>query len=133
MTKSTLVVGFILAVVFAVNSCAANREGTAGTPPAASPGVPENRNSGAVDQQSVKSIVLENERKIWEAFKARNANAVSGLLADDLQVVTVEGRFDKAGFLRLIPQLPEIPSYTISNETVISTSKDVAVLTYDSK
>jgi len=65
--------------LFAVISCGAAPQGTAGTAPVAK-----------------KSIVLENERKIWDAFKARNANAVSALLADDLQVVTVNGRFDKA-------------------------------------
>ena len=133
MTKSTLTVGFMLALLFAVISCSANRQVGSGTAAVASPVVSENRNSENAVQQSVKSIVLENERKIWEAFKARNANAVSALLADDVQVVTVDGRFDKAGFLRLIPQLPEITSYTITNETVISPSKDVAILTYDSK
>jgi hypothetical protein len=94
---------------------------------------PENASGENAAQQSVKTIVLENERKIWEAFKARDANAVRALLADDVQVVTVNGRFDKAAFLRIIPQLPEITSYTISNATVTSPSKDVAILTYDSR
>ena len=133
MTKSALAGSFMLALLFAAISCSPNSRGVAGTTAVASPAVPENRSSEIAAQQSVKSIVLENERKIWEAFKARNANAVSALLADEVQVVTVNGRFDKAGFLRLVTQLPEIPSYTITNATVISPSKDVAILTYDSK
>ncbi len=133
MTKSSLAVGFIFALVLAVISCSANPQGTAGTPAVTSPDVPaKNRSNENAAQQSVKAIVLENERKIWEGFKARNANAVSALLADDVQVVTVDGRFDKAGFLKLIPQLPEIPSYTITNASVISPANDVAILTYDS-
>ena len=67
------------------------------------------------------------------AFKARDANAVSALLAEEVQVVTPDGRFNKAAFLRLVPQLPEISSDTITNPTVISPSKDVAILTYDSE
>lgn len=133
MTKLTLAVGFVLALLFAGISCSANPQETAGTAAVASPAAPENRTSENAAQQSLKSIVLENERKIWEGFKARDANAISALLADDLQVVTVDGRFDKSGFLRLLTRLPEIPSYTITNATVISPSKDVAILTYDSK
>lgn len=133
MTKSALMVGFMLALLFAVICCSAKPQETGGTAAVASPAVPENRSSENAAQQSVKAIVLENERKLWEGFKARDANAIRAFLADDLQVVTVNGRFDKSGFLRLVPRLPEIPSYTITNATVISPSKDVAILTYDSK
>lgn len=132
MTKSTLAVGFMLAVLLAVISCSANPQGTGGAAAAVSPAVASPAGDNAA-QQSVKSIVLENERKVWEAFKARNANAVGALLADDVQVVSVDGRFDKAAFLKLVPQLSEISSYAITNPTVISPSKDVAILTYDSK
>ena len=133
MTKSTLIIGFMLTLLFVGNGCSRNSNGTAVTAVAASPAASENRPSENASQQSVKSILLENERKIWEGFKARDANAVGALLADDIQVVTVDGRFNKSQFLRIVPQLPKIPSYTISNATVISPSRDVAILTYDSK
>ena len=112
----------MLALLFAGPGCASNSQGAAG---------PETAETGA--QQPIKSIVLENERKIWEAFKARNANAANALLADDVQVVTPDGRFDKATFLRMIPDFPEITSYTISNATVTTPSKDIAILTYDAR
>lgn len=83
----------VLALLFAATSCSPHSQGAAG---------PENGSRENAAPQSVKSIVLENERKIWEAFKARDANAASALLADDVQVVTVDGRFDKAAFLRII-------------------------------
>jgi hypothetical protein len=133
MTKSTLVVGFMLALSFASVCCSVTPQDTAGTVAAASPAVPENRTSESAAQQSVRSVVLENERKIWEGFKARDPNAISALLADDVQVVTVNGRFNKSQFLRIVPQLPQIPSYTITNASVISPNKDVAILTYDCK
>lgn len=133
MTTSKLLVGFIVALLFVATGCMANPQGTTGTVAAASPAVPENRSSETAAQQSVRSIVLENERKIWEGFKARDANAVSALLGDDVQVVTVNGRFNKSGFLRIVPRLPEMPSYTITNASVISPNKDVAILTYDCK
>ena len=132
MPKSILAVSFTLPLLAALISCSASPQGAAGTGAVASPEVPENRSSETAALQTVKSVVLENERKIWDAFKARNANTVSALLADELQVVTVDGRFDKARFLDLVPRLPEIVSYTITNETVVSPSKDVAILTYDS-
>ena len=130
MTKSTLVVGFMLLLSVPGICCSVNPQETAGTAAVASPTA---RESESAAQQSVRSIVLENERKIWEGFKARDANAVSALLADDVQVVTVNGRFNKSGFLRIVPQLPEIPSYTITNASVISPTRDVAILTYDCK
>lgn len=130
MTESTLAVGFILITLFGSVGCSANPQETARSAAAASPENPASQNA---PPESIKSIVLENERKIWEGFKARNANAVSALLADDVQVVTVDGRFHKSAFLRIVPQLPNITSYTISNATVISPSKDVAILTYDSQ
>ena len=133
MTKSTLVVGFMLALSFAGICCSANPQETAGTAAVASPAAPENHTSESAAQQAVRSIVLENERNIWEGFKARDSNAVSALLADDVQVVTVNGRFNKSQFLRIVPQLPEMPSYTITNASMISPNKDVAILTYDCK
>lgn len=133
MTKSKLVVASMLAVSLVGSGCSAKQQETDGRVAVASPAVPENRTNEGATQQPVRSIVLENERKIWEGFKARDANAVSALLADDVHVVTVDGRFNKSGFLRIVPQLPEITSYTITNASVISPNKDVAILTYDSK
>jgi hypothetical protein len=135
MAKSKLVVTFIMAILFVCFGCSAKPEVTDGRVAVAepSPAALETGTNVSATQQQVKSIVLENERKIWEGFKARNANAISALLADDVQVVTVDGRFNKSEFLRIVPQLPEIPSYTITNATVISPNKDVAILTYDSK
>ena len=130
MTKSRLAVGFMLITLFGSIGCSANSQAPVQPAAAASP---QNLASSNPAQESIKSVVLENERKIWEGFKARNANAVGALLADDIQVVTVDGRFNKAAFLRIVPQLPIITSYTISNATVISPSKDVAILTYDSE
>jgi hypothetical protein len=132
MTKSKTVVSCILALSFIAICCSARPQETSTALAVSSSAVAENRNGESAEQQSIRSIVLENERKIWEGFKARNVNAVSALLADDVQVVTGDGRFNKSEFLRIIPQLPEIPSYSITNEIVISPTKDVAILTYDS-
>jgi hypothetical protein len=128
MTKSALAVGLIMLV--GGIGCSGNPQAT-GQPAATAS--PQNVASQNAAQESIKSAVLENERKIWEGFKAKNANAVGALLADDIQVVTSDGRFNKAAFLRIVPQLPNITSYTISNATVISPGKDVAILTYDSQ
>ncbi len=129
MTK--LLVCFMVAFSLVGLGCSAKPNEAAGTVAAASSTSPPNSTNETAAQQSVRSIVLENERKIWEGFKARDSKVVSALLADDVQVVTVDGRFNKSAFLRIVSQLPEIPNYTITNANVISPSRDVAILTYD--
>jgi hypothetical protein len=100
---------------------------TKATPPS------EQLNSEDTNQQAIEQVVLQNEKKIWEAFKAKDASAASNLLADEVQIVTPDGRFGKAEFLKLIPQFPDIPSYSIDNAKVMLPSKGVAIITYESR
>src|ERR1051325_10980584 len=101
---------FLLAASVCTNcSPSARRDGgtvLGDTTPSTNPA--EGKNLSADGQ-----AVLQNERKIWEAFKARDAKSVDALLAEDAMVVTPDGRFTKSEFLKLVPQFPEIPSYTI--------------------
>jgi Domain of unknown function (DUF4440) len=80
-----------------------------------STGVQESGANPNATQESLKSTVLENEKKIWEGFKARDANAIGALLSDNIQVVTPDGRFTKSQFLEIVRQLPEISNYKITN------------------
>jgi hypothetical protein len=93
---------------------------------------PTRRPAEDKNQSAVEQAVLENERKIWEAFKARDADVVNDLLADDATLVSPDGRFTKSEFLQMVSQFPEIPSYSIDRPMIVSPSKDVAILSYRS-
>jgi hypothetical protein len=69
---------------------------------------------------------------MWEAFKARDVKSVDALLAEDAMIVTPDGRFTKSQFLKLVPQFPEIPSYTIDQPMLVSPGKGVVILSYRS-
>ena len=117
--------GIIVVLSIVAFACSTKTANSAVSVPAA----PEAAgNQSAPD--SVKSIVLENEKKIWEGFKSKDVSAIRALLADDVQIVTAHGRFNKSAFLSMLAEI-QIPSYTISNATVISPATDVAILTYD--
>src|SRR5688572_24225586 len=87
----------------------------------------------ALAQPDIEQMVLQNERNVWEAFKAKDAKSVDALLAEEAMIVTSDGRFTKLQFVRLVPRFPEIPSYSIENPKVISPAKAVAILTYESR
>ena len=70
VSRKLFVSCLMLALSLAATSCSSHSQTVAG---------PEKASPENAAQQSVKSIVLENERKIWEAFKTRDANAVSAL------------------------------------------------------
>ena len=124
MLKS--IVGVIVAFSIVAFGCSAKTASSATNVSAATPEAA----AAQTAPDSVKSIVLENEKQIWEAFKSQDASTLRALLADDVQIVTPNGRFNKTAFMSIVPELV-IPSYTISNATVISPAADVAILTYD--
>ncbi|HWT01796.1 MAG TPA: nuclear transport factor 2 family protein [Pyrinomonadaceae bacterium] len=93
---------------------------------------PPRRPAEEKNQSAIEQAVLENEKKIWEAFKTRDADIVNDLMADDATLVTPDGRFTKSDFLRMVSQFPAIPSYSIDSPLIVSPSKDVAILSYRS-
>lgn len=133
MKNSITLISCILVMTIVCLGCSSSvREESRGV--TAGPTSPaETPNNNSTIQQDIEQIVLQNERKIWEAFKARDVDSANVLLADDAQIVTANGRFNKSEFLKLIPQFPEIPSYSIGNVKVVSPSKDLAILTYESR
>ena len=127
MMRHGALLTFLLVMALACLSCSSSQQtgriATAGPTPSV---------EGA-NQTEIEQVVLESERKIWEAFKAKDANGVDALLAEEAHIVTPDGRFTKPEFMRLIPRFPEIPSYSIDNAKVISPSKDIVILTYESR
>lgn len=128
MKQSSLALACALMLVSASLNCShpARQDGETlmtDTTPSASPA--EGKNLSATEQ-----TILQNERNVWEAFKARDAKSVDALLAEDAIVVTPDGRFTKSQFLRLVSQFPEMPSYRIDQPVIVSPSQDVIILSY---
>lgn len=133
MRRADALLGCLAALSF---SCA---DGAAGPPEsdavkaAASSRLVQAVGSPGMGQQGVEQILLQNERKIWDAFKARDVNSLGALLAEELLVVSDEGRFSKSEFLRRVAHFPDIPSYSLQGARVIWPSPDVAIVTYESR
>lgn len=94
------------------------------------PGTESMSDAGA-NLSETDQLILQNEKQVWEAFKSKDTGVLDKLLADDIQVVTGDGRFNKADFVQMISQMPEIPSYSINRAKVAWPSKEVAILTYE--
>ncbi len=133
MRQPDALLGCILALSFACSGCSSGPRGEGGVIATASTPLAEAPASTGTAQQAVEQVILQNERKVWDAFKARDVNSINALLADEVQVVSADGRFSKSEFLRLVSQFPDIPSYSINKVRVISPSQDVAILTYESR
>jgi hypothetical protein len=133
MKSRCILIGVFLLTTMTCFSCAPSSVGPKGAAtPSNSAGTGQSE-SEAQNLQPDDSLILQNERKVWDAFQAKNANAVSALLAEEALIVTQDGRFTKAEFLQLIPQFPEISSYSIEKVKIVSPDKDTVILTYESR
>lgn len=71
------------------------------------------------------------ERQIWDAIKAKNWDAFSGMLADDFVIVGGDGTQAKAGLLNDLKKY-DLTEYTLSDFRMVKVDADLAVLTYTS-
>ena len=127
MKQSSLALACILLAASVCMNCSPSARQNSGTMLAETTSPTKDTNQSAAEQ-----TVIQNERKIWEAFKAKDAKSVDALLADDAMIVTPDGRFTKSEFLRLVPEFPDMPSYSIDQPKLVSPSKDVVILSYQS-
>jgi len=120
MKKFALV--FVLTLAFV--SLADAQQPTAS--PAASP-APKPAMSKA---QSQKTIIA-TEKKLWEAWKNKDAKPFRANLAADAVQVSENGVGDKAAVLKEIPGGDcEVRSYSLTDLKVVFLASNVAVLTY---
>jgi hypothetical protein len=69
------------------------------------------------------------EHQIWDAIKAKNWDAFSGMLADDFLLVEGGGVETKAKMLESIKKY-DLTEYTFSDVRLVKVDADLAVLTY---
>ncbi len=72
-----------------------------------------------------------NIRKVWEAFKNKNKESVTAMLADGFREVEEDGNGfgDKTAMLAMIDDY-ELKSYSLKDFTVKPLAKDSALVTY---
>ncbi|MBV8856267.1 MAG: nuclear transport factor 2 family protein [Acidobacteria bacterium] len=69
------------------------------------------------------------ERAIWDAIKAKNWDAFSGMLADDFVIVEEGGAQTKAQMMEDMKKY-DLTEYTLSDFRMVKVDADLAVLTY---
>jgi hypothetical protein len=69
------------------------------------------------------------ERAVYDAFKAKNWDAVAALLADDFSLVVGDGVMDKAKTLDSVKKL-DLTEYTLSDLRFLKVDADLALITY---
>src|ERR1051325_6435716 len=70
------------------------------------------------------------ERQIWDAIKAKNWDAFSGMLADDFVIVGGDGTKTKTALLEEIKGKYDVTEYTLSDFRLVKVDADLAVLNY---
>jgi hypothetical protein len=71
------------------------------------------------------------EHQVWDAIKAKNWDAFSGMLTDDFVIVADDGVQTKAQMLDAIKKY-DLTEYTFSDVKFVKVDADLAVLTYTS-
>ena len=76
--------------------------------------------------------VLAVEKKIWEAWKTKDAKTLEAVLAKDFVFTGGQGRRDRAAILKewATENKCEVKSYWLSDAASASLAKDVTMLTY---
>jgi hypothetical protein len=79
-----------------------------------------------------KAALMANEKAAWQAYKDKNADAFKKVVDKDIKCVYADGVSDMAKELSDMSKW-DIKSFEISDFTMFSDEKDVAVTTYTVK
>src|ERR1051325_4985233 len=71
------------------------------------------------------------EHQVWDAIKAKNWDAFSGMLTDDFVIVAGDGVQTKAQMMDAVKKY-DLTEYTFSDVKFVKVDADLAVLTYTS-
>ena len=79
-----------------------------------------------------KAAIMANEKAAWQAYKDKNADAFKKVVDKDIKCVYADGASDMTKELADMSKW-DIKSFEISDFTMFSDEKDVAVTTYTVK
>ena len=87
----------------------------------------------AMSKAQIQKSLIATEKKLWEAFKNKDAKPFKATLAADSVMVGEEGVADKATAIKgITSQDCDVKSYTLSDFKVAMASPTVAMLSYKS-
>lgn len=103
--------------------------------PPAKPAAPAKKTEAKKEEakpDAATEAVLAIEKKIWEAWKAKDSKGLEDVLGKDFMFYGGEGRRDRATILKAwaTENKCEIKSYTLTDAMSVSFAKDVTLLTY---
>src|SRR5882672_8743952 len=98
--------------------------------PAASPS-PSPAAKPAMSKAQIRSRLIATEKKLWEAWKNKDAKPFKATLAADGVMVGESGTADKAAAIKAITSMDcDVKSYSLSDFKLNMPSSNVALLTY---
>lgn len=103
--------------------------------PPAKPAAPAKKDDAKKEEakpDAATDAVLAIEKKIWEAWKAKDPKALEDVLAKDFVFYGGEGRRDRPTIIKAwaTENKCEVKSYWLSDAASVSLTKDVSLLTY---
>ncbi len=103
--------------------------------PPAKPAAPAKKDEAKKEEakpDAATDAVLAIEKKIWEAWKVKDAKALEDILAKDFTFTGGQGRRDRATIIKewTTESKCDVKSYTLSDAASVSLTKDVSLLTY---
>lgn len=101
-------------------------------PPKPAPAKKEEAKKEEAKPEAATDAVLAIEKKIWEAWKAKDGAALEAILAKDFAFVSGDGRGDRATVIKnwSTDNKCEIKSVSLTDAMSVSIAKDVTLLTY---
>jgi hypothetical protein len=101
-------------------------------PPKPAPAKKDEAKKEEAKPDTATDAVLAVEKKIWEAWKAKDPKALEGVLAKDFMFTGGQGRRDRATIIKewATESKCEVKSFTLSDAASASIAKDVTILTY---
>ncbi|HLG17231.1 MAG TPA: nuclear transport factor 2 family protein [Blastocatellia bacterium] len=85
--------------------------------------------SESVKARSREETLIANERRLWEALKAKDAVTFNELVAADAALVDARGSLSAAEFLRALADA-SVSDYSLLDMKVIRISRGAALITY---
>lgn|SRR2546422_8094915 len=102
------------------------------TKPAANPAaMPSPKPKPAMSKAQIQKNLIATEKKLWEAWKNKDAKPFKAALAADGIMVGENGTADKAAAIKGITSMDcDVKSYSLSDFKLNMPSSNVALLTY---
>lgn len=103
--------------------------------PPAKPDAPAKKEETKADEtkpDAATDAILTEEKKIWEAWKNKDAKALEAVLGKDFMFYMGDGRHDRAGAINMwaTENKCDVKSYWLSEPQSVSLTSDVSLLSY---